>query len=72
MIFELPKDEQFFLNVGSVGQPRDGDNRACYAILEDERITWRRVAYDYRVTMERILEISELPEVLARRLSVGR
>jgi diadenosine tetraphosphatase ApaH/serine/threonine PP2A family protein phosphatase len=72
MIFDLPRDEQFFLNVGSVGQPRDGDNRACYVILEDERITWRRVPYDFRLTMDRILEIPELPEVLARRLSVGR
>ena len=72
MTFELPEGEQFFLNVGSVGQPRDRDPRACYAILEDHAITWRRVEYDVRLTQERILEIPELPQVLAQRLSLGR
>ncbi|MDF1797545.1 MAG: metallophosphoesterase family protein [Planctomycetota bacterium] len=72
MTFELPEGEQFFLNVGSVGQPRDRDPRACYAILEEGAITWRRVEYDVRTTQERILQIPELPQVLAQRLSLGR
>jgi len=69
---ELPRGKRYFLNVGSVGQPRDGDNRACYAVLEDERVTWHRVAYDYRSTMDRIRATGVLPEVLARRLEIGK
>jgi diadenosine tetraphosphatase ApaH/serine/threonine PP2A family protein phosphatase len=72
LTYELPEDEQVFLNVGSVGQPRDRDPRACYAVLEDHAITWYRVEYDVRLTQERILAIPELPQVLAQRLSLGR
>ncbi len=68
----LPPGQRFFLNVGSTGQPRDGDNRACYAVLEDEQITWHRVEYDYGATMERIRATGSLPEVLARRLEIGK
>ena len=35
-------------NVGSVGQPRDGDPRACYVLLDGDTIRYRRVEYDYR------------------------
>ena len=69
---ELPLDGKFFVNVGSVGQPRDGDNRACYAVLEEDAVTWHRVAYDYRETMNKILATGELSELLARRLAVGK
>ncbi|MBL8862660.1 MAG: metallophosphoesterase family protein [Planctomycetes bacterium] len=68
----LPAGRRFFVNVGSVGQPRDGDNRACYAVVEQESVTWHRVAYDYRATMERIRDTRVLPEVLARRLEIGK
>lgn len=67
----LPAGRKSFVNVGSVGQPRDGDARACYAILEEERVTWRRVAYDFRPTQRKIRERG-LPEALARRLELGR
>lgn len=68
----LPEGEKAFLNVGSVGQPRDGDNRACYAVLEEDQITWFRVPYDYRATMEKILRTGVLSEILARRLQIGK
>ena len=68
----LPAGEKFFINVGSTGQPRDGDNRACYAVLEDDQVTWHRVAYDYRTTQQKIYETGELSEILARRLEVGK
>ncbi|MFT5291888.1 MAG: putative phosphodiesterase [Planctomycetota bacterium] len=70
--FDLPPDKKFFINVGSTGQPRDGDWRACYAVLEDERVTWYRVEYDYQTTMNKILATGELSEILARRLAVGK
>jgi predicted phosphodiesterase len=39
-------DHKAIVNVGSVGQPRDGDLRACYVLLNDRRVTFRRVEYD--------------------------
>lgn len=72
LTLELPPGKRFFVNVGSVGQPRDSDNRACYAILEDERITWRRVPYDFQITAEKIVRTGALSEVLARRLAMGK
>ena len=69
---EIPAQGKFFINVGSTGQPRDNDNRACYAILESDRITWHRVPYDYRATMQKILDTGELSDLLARRLAIGK
>lgn len=68
---DLPEGKAF-LNVGSVGQPRDGDNRACYAVLEETRITWHRVPYDFRATMDKILRTGVLSDILARRLQIGK
>jgi hypothetical protein len=41
-------------------------------VLEDEQVTWHRVQYDYRQTMQKILDTGVLSEVLARRLAVGK
>jgi hypothetical protein len=68
----LDPAKRYYINVGSTGQPRDGDNRACYAVLEDERVTWYRVEYDFRATQDKILHTGVLSEILARRLSVGK
>lgn len=68
----LPVGKKYFLNVGSVGQPRDSDNRACYAVLEDEQVTWHRVPYDFMATADKILRTGVLSEVLARRLAMGK
>ena len=40
------EQQKFMCNVGSVGQPRDGDPRPCYVIQEPEQLTFRRVDYD--------------------------
>jgi diadenosine tetraphosphatase ApaH/serine/threonine PP2A family protein phosphatase len=60
------------LNPGSVGQPRDRDPRAAYAIFDPEARTWeaRRVAYDVTGVQERIRE-ARLPEKHAVRLAEG-
>lgn len=63
---------RFLVNVGSVGQPRDGDWRACYAIVDDQTITFRRVEYDLQRTLGRFREYPDLPEYLARRLEEGK
>ena len=63
---------RYLVNVGSVGQPRDGDPRAAYAVWdEDERtVTLRRVPYDHRAAATKILRAG-LPRVLADRLAIG-
>ncbi|MEM1452458.1 MAG: metallophosphoesterase family protein [Planctomycetota bacterium] len=72
LTIDLPEGEKRFINVGSVGQPRDGDNRACYAVLTETSLTWYRVPYDFRATMEKILATGTLSEILARRLALGK
>lgn len=69
---DLPEGEKKIINVGSVGQPRDGDNRACYAVLTEHAVTWHRVPYDYKATMDKILATGALSEILARRLAAGK
>ncbi len=60
------------LNPGSVGQPRDNDPRAAYAILDTEEKTWlaRRVAYPIEVTQAH-MRTAALPERLINRLAFG-
>ena len=60
------------MNVGSVGQPRDEDPRAAYAIFDTDtrEASIRRVAYDVASAQQKILEAG-LPEVLASRLALG-
>ncbi len=60
------------INVGSVGQPRDGDPRACYVILEDDRVRFRRVEYPFVETAQKIYAIAELDDFLGDRLAEGR
>jgi predicted phosphodiesterase len=60
------------VNVGSVGQPRDGDNRACYVIVEEHTLHFRRVAYDIDRTARQIYAIPELDNFLGDRLYEGR
>lgn len=64
---------KYFINVGSVGQPRDGDWRSCYAIydIESRLIVFRRIEYDLAKTQAKIIAAG-LPEMLADRLADGR
>jgi len=69
LIFQ--KDCLYSINVGSVGQPRDSDNRAAYGILQIEtdqiRYYLRRLNYDYQATQKKIIAAG-LPALLAQRL----
>lgn len=60
------------VNVGAVGQPRDGDPRAAYGILdtEERQLIFRRVDYDIKTAQQRVIAAG-LPERLARRLDRG-
>jgi len=65
--------ERLVVNPGGVGQPRDGDPRASYAVYDDEAhtLTLHRVEYDLEKTQRKILEAG-LPRHLAERLAHGR
>lgn len=69
----LDEEAKYLVNCGAVGQPRDGDPRASFGILEPESRTLSvvRVAYDVGATQAKIIAAG-LPEVLAQRLAVGR
>ncbi|MFK7737659.1 MAG: metallophosphoesterase [Pirellulaceae bacterium] len=60
------------INVGSVGQPRDGDWRSCYAILEEPWVYFRRVEYNVDTTVDQIHNIQDLDPFLGDRLREGR
>ncbi|MGD8555298.1 MAG: metallophosphoesterase family protein [Anaerolineales bacterium] len=68
----IPLKPRMILNPGSVGQPRDMDPRAAYALLDLEANTWepRRAEYDIEEVQARMLEAG-LPETQATRLSLG-
>ena len=68
----MDENYQYMLNPGSVGQPRDGDYRASFAIFDLNNFTFEiiRVDYDVQKTKRKILE-SELPQILAYRLENG-
>jgi diadenosine tetraphosphatase ApaH/serine/threonine PP2A family protein phosphatase len=73
---ELPErvklPEKCFVNIGSVGQPRDGDNRASYVIVDGDTVMFRRVKYDFETTMAKIRRVPSLDDFLARRLKLGK
>ena len=65
-------EQKAMINVGSVGQPRDGDPRSCYVILEDATVSFRRVEYAFEETASKIYAIPELDGFLGDRLRDGR
>ena len=71
--FALGEDKSFFINPGSVGQPRDGDPRASFGLLDTETNEYElvRVTYPIKQAADRILSVG-LPHFLAERLYLGR
>jgi diadenosine tetraphosphatase ApaH/serine/threonine PP2A family protein phosphatase len=65
--------KKYFINVGSVGQPRDGDWHAAYCIyhIESNVVEQRRVKYDVATAQKKIIDAG-LPRLLAERLAIGR
>ncbi len=65
--------KKYFINTGSVGQPRDGDPRAAYCIYHTDRevVEQRRIRYDMATTQKKIISAG-LPRLLAERLELGR
>ena len=69
----LEKGLRYLVSCGAVGQPRDGDPRAAFGLLDTDArtLTVSRVAYDVAAAQDKIIAAG-LPEMLARRLAVGR
>ena len=69
----LKEGVKYMINPGSIGQPRDGDWRAGFAVFDSEQriVSFFRVPYELRSAQEKILAAS-LPERLATRLAAGR
>ncbi len=68
----LTPDHKAMINVGSVGQPRDGDWRSCYVLLDGDRVFFRRVDYDVDRTVAKIHGEPDLDDFLGDRLREGR
>lgn len=70
---ELASEHRYIVNVGSVGQPRDGDPRAAYCVYDSEmkQIEIKRVPYDLESAQRKIRKAG-LPDLLAERLELGR
>ena len=69
----INEEGRYLVNCGSVGQPRDGDPRAAYGMLDtsDHTLTINRIPYDMPRAQAKIIAAG-LPEVLAQRLGMGR
>jgi diadenosine tetraphosphatase ApaH/serine/threonine PP2A family protein phosphatase len=69
----VPGHRYWLATIGSVGQPRDGDTRAMYALFDDQRSTlaFHRVDYDHQAAAHAI-RAAGLPEYMAQRLEAGR
>jgi diadenosine tetraphosphatase ApaH/serine/threonine PP2A family protein phosphatase len=65
--------KKYFINVGSVGQPRDGDWHAAYCIyhVDSSVVEQRRLKYDLETAQKKIIDAG-LPHLLAERLAIGR
>ena len=71
-VYSINKHEKCIVNPGSVGQPRDRDPRASYAIVENNRIEFVRLDYDIEAAVEKVRQIPELHDFLGLRLLEGR
>lgn len=69
----IEPDKKYFINTGSVGQPRDGDWRAAYCIYDTDKnvVEQRRMKYDLPKAQRKIIQAG-LPRLLAERLELGR
>ncbi|MCD4657255.1 MAG: metallophosphoesterase family protein [Planctomycetes bacterium] len=70
--FKLEEGEKYIINIGSVGQPRDHDNKLCYMTIDDDAVVrWHRLEYDHKTTAEKIRAIPDLDNRNADRLEKG-
>jgi predicted phosphodiesterase len=71
-VYPIIDDEKAIINIGSVGQPRDKDNRASYVFVDENEVRFVRLAYDFETTANKIRAIEQLDNFNADRLREGR
>jgi diadenosine tetraphosphatase ApaH/serine/threonine PP2A family protein phosphatase len=71
-VYEFRDDEKCIINPGSVGQPRDRDPRASYAILHEDRVEFVRLEYPIQTVIEKVQATKALSDFLGQRLLEGR
>jgi len=71
-VYPIVEGEKAIINIGSVGQPRDKDNRASYVYVNENQVHFVRLQYDFETTMEKIMAIEQLDNFHAERLRDGR
>ena len=70
--YDISDGQKYLINVGSVGQPRDDDPRACYCLFSGDAVYFRRVDYDIEATASLVRSNPHLGEKLAERLAKGQ
>jgi len=71
-VYPIIDDEKAIINIGSVGQPRDRDNRASYVYVNENQVHFVRLEYDFETTAKKIMAIEQLDNFHAERLRDGR
>jgi len=72
MVYEVNSARKALINVGSVGQPRDRDQRAAYVLIEPGLVRFVRVPYEVETAVRKVLAVAELDDYLGIRLKEGR
>ena len=70
--YEAAAAEKTIVTAGSVGQPRDGDPRACFLTCDQDALTFHRISYDVQATRNKILAKPEIADMHGERLLEGR
>jgi len=70
--YPIIDEEKAIINIGSVGQSRDKDSRASYVYVDENRVHFVRLEYDFETTMNKIFAIEQLDNFHAERLREGR
>lgn len=71
-VYPIVENEKAIINIGSVGQPRDKDNRASYAYVDGNEVNFVRLPYDLETTAQKIMATEQLESFQAERLKEGR
>jgi predicted phosphodiesterase len=71
-VYPIVEHEKAIINIGSVGQPRDRDNRASYVYVDENKVHFIRLPYNIETTAKKILAIKQLDVFHAERLYDGR
>ena len=70
--YPIIDNEKAIINIGSVGQPRDGDRRSSYVYADENEVYFVRLEYDFETTVKKIMGIEQLDNFHAERLRDGR